>query len=77
VGSALRWDDSVTHKTDQVFVMRFWHEHESPGDEDRESSRRWRVRITHVNDGRERYAKSIEEAFAIVRSLLLTEKPRH
>jgi hypothetical protein len=52
---------------DQVLVIRFWQEQEAQ--EMQPPS--WRARITYVNSGQQFYASSIEEAFAVVRSLLV------
>jgi hypothetical protein len=66
-GNMLAFED------DRVFVMRFWRE-----DEATESPpfMGWRARITCVNMSRPFYvyAPGIDEAFAIVRSLLLSGK---
>jgi len=56
----------VATDLDQVLVIRFWQERETkemfPSD--------WRARITYVNSGQQFYASGIEEALAVVRSLL-------
>jgi hypothetical protein len=56
---------------DQVLVIRFWREDEAP---ELQPSRHWRARITYVNSGQQFHAPSIDDAFAIVRSLLLSGK---
>ena len=56
---------------DQVLVVRFWREAEST---ESRPSQHWRARIIYVNNGQQFYAPSIDDAFAVMRSLLLTEK---
>lgn len=56
---------------DQVLVVRFWREDENP---ESRPARHWRARITYVNTGHQFYAPSIDDAFAVMRSLLLTGK---
>jgi hypothetical protein len=58
---------------DQVFVIRFWRE---GGTAELPPSQGWRARIAYVNDGRQLHAPGIEEAFAIVRSLLPGHDPQ-
>jgi hypothetical protein len=54
---------------DQVIVVRFWPEDDTS---ERQPSRHWRARIIHVNTGEQHYAPSIDDAFAIMSSLILT-----
>jgi hypothetical protein len=56
---------------DQVLVIRFWREAEST---ESRTSRHWRARIIYVNDGQQVYAPSVDDAFAVIRSLLLAGK---
>jgi len=58
---------------DQVVVIRFWHEREV---EKLQLLAGWRARITHVNSGQLFYASGIDDAFAVVRSLLLAAQRR-
>lgn len=58
---------------DQVFVIRFWREREDETTESR-PSRHWRARIIHVNKGQQFYAPGIDDAFAVMRSLVLAVK---
>ncbi len=53
----------------QVLVARFRREDELLEAHDPEH---WRARIIYVNNGRRFYAASIDDAFAIMRSLILT-----
>lgn len=59
----------LASEDDQVLVVRFWREDENT---DLRPARHWRARIIYVNDGRQFYAPSIDDAFAVMRSLLLT-----
>jgi hypothetical protein len=56
---------------DQVMVVRFWPEDETT---EWQRSRHWRARIIHVNTGQRFYALSIDDAFAVMSSLILTGK---
>jgi hypothetical protein len=58
---------------DQVFVMRFWREREDEATA-LQLSRHWRARIIYVNDGRQFHAPGIDDAFELVRSLILNGK---
>lgn len=59
----------AANDNDQVVVIRFWQEWEV-----KDLLAGWRARITHVNSGHLFYASGIDEAFAVVRSLLLAAK---
>jgi hypothetical protein len=52
---------------DHVVVLRFWHENETT---ELAPSRYWRARITYINAGQQFHAASVEDAFAIVKSIL-------
>jgi hypothetical protein len=52
---------------DQVFVLRFWCE---SGAEGLSSPHDLRARVSYVNDGTQFHVSGIEDAFALVRSLL-------
>ena len=54
---------------DQVIVVRFWPEDETT---ERQPSRHWRARIDYVNTGQQYYAPNLDEAFAVIRSLIQT-----
>jgi hypothetical protein len=56
---------------DQVIVVRFWSEEETA---DTQPSRHWRARITYVNTGQQFYAPSVDGAFAVISSLIVTGK---
>ena len=56
---------------DQVIVARFWPEDETT---ERQPSRHWRARIIYVNTGQQFYAPSIDDALAVISSLILTGK---
>lgn len=58
----------IADDNDQVLVIRFWQEREA---KDLQLLARWRARITYVNSGQLFYAAGIDDAFALVRSLLL------
>lgn len=57
---------------DQVVVIRFWQEPQEPAGSP--PVQRWRARIKYVNSGQQFYAAGIDEALALVRSLLLPGK---
>jgi hypothetical protein len=52
---------------DQVIVARFWPEDETAG---RRRLRHWRAHIKYVNTGQQYYAPNVDEAFAVIRSLI-------
>jgi hypothetical protein len=54
---------------DQVLVIRFWHEWDG---RELPSLAHWRARITYVNSGQLFYTSGVDDAFATVRSLLLS-----
>jgi hypothetical protein len=59
---------------DQVIVVRFWPEDETT---EWQPSRHWRARIIYVNTGQQFYAPSIDDAFAVISSLILTGNHRN
>jgi hypothetical protein len=59
---------------DQVIVVRFWPEDETT---EWQPSRHWRARIIYVNTGQQFYAPSIDDAFVVIRSLILIGKHPH
>jgi len=71
VGGLARDVIMVDSDDDQVLVVRFWREDETT---EWQPSRHWRARIIYVNTGQQFYAPSIDDAFAIMNSLILTGK---
>jgi hypothetical protein len=63
----------IANDNDQVLVIRFWQEREV---KELRSLARWRARITYVNSGQLFYASGIDDAFAVVKSLLLAAQRR-
>jgi hypothetical protein len=63
----------IANDNDQVLVIRFWQEREVKG---LQSLAGWRARISYVNSGQVFYAPGIDDAFAVVRSLLLGAQRR-
>jgi hypothetical protein len=58
----------IANDNDQVLVIRFWQEREV---KELQSLAGWRARITYVNSGQLFYASGMDDAFAVVRSVLL------
>jgi hypothetical protein len=71
IGSAAGGVTMPASDEDQVLVVRFWPEDEAA---ELPPSRRWRARIIYVNTGQQFYAPSIDEAFAVMNSLVMTGK---
>jgi hypothetical protein len=71
IGGVVRGVPMPASDEDQVIVLRFWAEDESA---ELHSSRHWRARITYVNTGQQFYVPSLDEAFAVVSSLILRGK---
>jgi hypothetical protein len=74
IGSLAREGTMLAPDDDQVVVVRFWPEDETT---EWRPSRHWRARIIYVNTGQQFYAPSIDDAFAVITSLILTGKHRH
>jgi len=61
----------IGNEDDRVVVIRFWQERDP-----NVVRSNWRARITYVNSGVQFYASGIDEAFTLVRSLLLSAQPK-